>query len=79
LMLKENIFEAHRKHLYQIMANELKMPHVVVSAIYMTVQALISAGLIIISSHYWYALAVLVVFSVGYVVFMKRYFHLHSK
>jgi UDP-N-acetylmuramyl pentapeptide phosphotransferase/UDP-N-acetylglucosamine-1-phosphate transferase len=80
LMLKENIFEAHRKHLFQIMANELKMPHVVVSAIYMGVQALISAGLILFSSsHYWYALTVLVVFSVGYGVFMKRFFHLHSK
>ena len=79
LMLKENIFEAHRKHLYQIMANELKMPHVVVSALYMTVQALISAGLILSASHYWYALAVLVLFSVGYVVFMKKFFHLHSK
>lgn len=80
LMLKENIFEAHRKHLFQIMANELKMPHVVVSSIYMLVQALISAGLIILtSSHYWYALAVLVLFSVGYVLFMKKYFHLHTK
>lgn len=80
LMLKENIFEAHRKHLFQIMANELKMPHTLVSAIYMGVQALISAGLILLPlSHYWYALGVLVVFSVGYVVFMRRYYHLHNK
>jgi UDP-N-acetylmuramyl pentapeptide phosphotransferase/UDP-N-acetylglucosamine-1-phosphate transferase len=79
LMLKENIFEAHRKHLFQIMANELKMPHTLVSAIYMVVQAVISAGLIVSTSHYGYALGVLLVFSVVYVVFMKKFFHLHSK
>ena len=37
VMLHENIGLPHRKHLYQIMANELKIPHVVVSAIYMCV------------------------------------------
>ncbi len=80
LMLKENIFEAHRKHLFQIMANELKLPHVLVSGIYMGVQAVISAGLILLPlSHYWYALGVLVVFSVGYVVFMRKFFGLHGK
>ena len=32
LMLHENIGLPHRKHLYQIMANELKIPHVMVSS-----------------------------------------------
>jgi len=40
-MLKENILMPHRKHLYQIMANELKIPHLVVSGGYCVVQALI--------------------------------------
>ena len=35
LMLHENIGLPHRKHLYQIMANELKIPHVVVSSVHM--------------------------------------------
>jgi hypothetical protein len=78
LMLRENIFQAHRKHLFQIMANELKMPHVLVSSIYMGVHAGVSAGLILSKNHYWYALVVLVVFSVGYVVFMRRYYRLHT-
>ncbi|HET9570192.1 MAG TPA: glycosyltransferase family 4 protein [Bacteroidales bacterium] len=78
LMLKENIFKAHRKHLYQIMANELKMPHVVVSAIYMTLQALISVGLIISTSHVVYALGIILLFSLGYALFIKKYFRLHS-
>lgn len=45
LMLHENIGLPHRKHLYQIMANELKIPHVVVSLVYMLVQAVVIAGI----------------------------------
>lgn len=44
LMLHENIGLPHRKHLYQIMANELKIPHMVVSLVYMLVQAVVIAG-----------------------------------
>ena len=51
LMLHENIGLPHRKHLYQIMANELKIPHVVVSSVYMLVQALMIVGF---SSFYSY-------------------------
>lgn len=42
LYLKENIFLAHRKHLYQLMANEYKIAHPVVSLIYMAAQSVIS-------------------------------------
>ena len=35
LMLHENIGLPHRKHMYQLMANELKIPHVAVSLVYM--------------------------------------------
>jgi UDP-N-acetylmuramyl pentapeptide phosphotransferase/UDP-N-acetylglucosamine-1-phosphate transferase len=42
LYLKENIFKPHRKHLYQLLANELKMPHLLVSLIYAILQTLIS-------------------------------------
>ncbi len=44
LMLHENIGLPHRKHLYQIMANELKVPHVVVSFVYMVIQTLVIVG-----------------------------------
>lgn len=42
LLKKENIFQAHRSHLYQYMANEMKMGHVPVSLIYFALQALIN-------------------------------------
>ena len=48
IMLHENLGEAHRKHAYQLMANELKIPHVIVSSIYMIVQLLVSFGLILL-------------------------------
>ncbi|MDE6807009.1 MAG: glycosyltransferase family 4 protein, partial [Prevotella sp.] len=43
ILLHENLGQAHRKHHYQMMANELKIPHTVVSSLYMAVQLLISA------------------------------------
>jgi UDP-N-acetylmuramyl pentapeptide phosphotransferase/UDP-N-acetylglucosamine-1-phosphate transferase len=46
IYLKENIMEAHRLHFYQIMANEKKMPHRLVSIIYFTVQLVCSALII---------------------------------
>jgi len=39
---RENIFEAHRKHLYQLLANELHFPHIIVASIYALFQLLIS-------------------------------------
>ena len=49
ILLHENIGLPHRKHAYQLMANELNMPHVVVSGIYMVLQLVISFGLIMCS------------------------------
>ena len=51
LMLHENIGLPHRKHMYQLMANELKIPHVVVSLIYMAVQAVVIIGYIDCLDH----------------------------
>ena len=50
LLRRENIFEAHRTHLYQYLANEKKVPHVVVSALYALVQLVISVGVIYLQS-----------------------------
>lgn len=48
LILKENILKAHRSHLFQLLANKLKMPHVIISLCYMFIQALLC--LVIINS-----------------------------
>jgi UDP-N-acetylmuramyl pentapeptide phosphotransferase/UDP-N-acetylglucosamine-1-phosphate transferase len=41
LILKQNIFKAHRLHFYQLLANEQKIPHLLISASYALVQLLI--------------------------------------
>ena len=42
LYLKENIFEAHRLHLYQVLSNEYKMQHRWVAAFYALAQIIVS-------------------------------------
>lgn len=79
IQLHENLGEAHRKHAYQLMANELKMPHVAVSSIYMLLQLAISFGLIFVPvNHYLYMAIVVVALAAAYIVFMKRNYHLHE-
>lgn len=46
LLLKENIFEAHRRHLYQLFANEKKVSHLVISFVYAFIQLIINLFLI---------------------------------
>lgn len=46
ILLKENIFEAHRRHLYQLFANEKKISHLLISFVYTLFQLIINAFLI---------------------------------
>ena len=69
IMLHENLGEAHRKHAYQIMANELKIGHVKVTSLYMVMQLLISLGFIYLCpntvlSHWLYLVTTLVVLAI---------------
>ena len=80
IQLHENLGEAHRKHAYQIMANELKIPHTTVSSFYMAIQLFISAGLIYLPiNHYIYLGIVIVVLGTAYLLFMKKNYHLHEE
>ena len=80
IMLHENIGEPHRKHLYQLMANELHIKHVTVSTIYVVVQLVISLGGIYLPvDKYLYFVVVLVLLCVAYVLFKKKYYYLHEE
>lgn len=84
IMLHENLGEAHRKHAYQIMANELKIGHVKVTLIYMALQLTVSLGFIYLCPdnvlcHWMYFVGALVVLAIAYVLFMKKYYHLHEE
>ena len=84
IMLHENLGEAHRKHAYQLMANELKIGHVKVSLLYMAMQLMVSLGFIYVCpntvlAHWVYLLGAVVVLGVVYVLFKKKYYHLHEE
>lgn len=76
ILLHENLSQPHRKHAYQLMANELKIPHVVVSSIYMVLQSVVSI-IYFIFPGYLSMFACLLVLCTSYIIFMKKYFYLH--
>jgi len=84
IMLHEHLGEAHRKHAYQLMANELKMSHVVVSLLYMAIQLAVSLGFIYlcpntIAAHWIYFFVAAAILGLAYILFMKKYYHLHEE
>ena len=60
LKLKENIFEAHRRHLYQLFANEKKVSHLVVSSVYAGLQLAINSLIIFLNLPDWLIFATIV-------------------
>ena len=84
IMLHEKLGEAHRKHAYQIMANELGMSHPLVSCIYMLLQLAVSLGFIYLipdtlTTHWIYLGSSLIILSIAYILFMKKYYFLHEQ
>lgn len=92
IMLHENLGEAHRKHAYQLMANELKIGHVKVASFYALLQLAVSLGFIylcpmlstatelsLVAWHWIYLVVALVALAVAYVLFMRKFYHLHEE
>lgn len=84
IMLHENLGEAHRKHAFQLMANELKIGHVKVTLLYMAMQLIVSLGFIYlcpntILTHWMYMIGAILVLSISYILFKKKYYHLHEE
>ena len=80
IFLKENILRPHRKHAFQLLANELGWKHLSVSILYATIQAVINIGLIIVSKTYlsFYFWSVCVALIIIYYFFVKRFIKLHE-
>lgn len=72
LKLKENIFEAHRKHLYQLFSNEKKISHLWVSSSYAVIQLFINAIIIAFDAADWLFFLLLVTPSVFIYNIIKR-------
>lgn len=65
---KENIFEAHRNHLYQYLANEMEWSHLIVAFIYSLFEFIIIVGLYLIDRDKWtlYSISILTILSITY-------------
>ena len=59
IKLRENIFEAHRRHLYQYLANELRISHLSVSIIYGLTQLVVNLYVLSGSVTWWSAVIIL--------------------
>ena len=81
VFLRENILQPHRKHAFQILANELEFKHLQVSILYATIQMLINIGLLSIGRIYpvKYFVVVCLVLLCAYTLFMMRFFRLHRQ
>ena len=65
------------------MANEVKVGHVKVTLLYAVMQLVISLGFIYlcpdtVPAHWFYLAVVFSALSVAYILFMKKYYHLHE-
>ena len=83
IMLHENLGEAHRKHAFQLMSNELNMGHVTVTFIYMVMQLAVTLGFSYLCpntvlAHWIYLICAGLMLAVAYVLFMRKYYHLHE-
>lgn len=84
LLRRKRVGRTHRKHVYQLMTNELGMSHVTVSLIYMGVQLAISLIMIYLipnsaEAHWNYLIVVTLVLSIAYILFVKKYYHLYEE
>ncbi|HEY8935033.1 MAG TPA: glycosyltransferase family 4 protein [Cyclobacteriaceae bacterium] len=70
LTRKENIFKAHRTHLYQYFSNELGFSHLTVSVIYGALQLIINIllSLFLLTSSAWFALILMLTVGTIYLI-----------
>jgi len=72
LIRKENIFEAHRSHFYQYLANERKWSHLMVSGLYFLMQLVVNA-IVLFFAKESYILAIVLVLSAGLLFLTVRF------
>jgi UDP-N-acetylmuramyl pentapeptide phosphotransferase/UDP-N-acetylglucosamine-1-phosphate transferase len=75
---KENIFQPHRSHLYQYMANEMGYSHILVSFIYAGIQLLINGLVVYIAMrgdlNYFFIIGTLLILTLIYLLIRRSVF-----
>jgi UDP-N-acetylmuramyl pentapeptide phosphotransferase/UDP-N-acetylglucosamine-1-phosphate transferase len=69
--LRENIFKAHRRHLYQLLVNDKKVPHIWVSIAYASVQLLLSTLVMLSNLPQWIIIPTVILPTVTCYVIIK--------
>ena len=67
LFLKENIFKAHRLHLFQVIVHNLKVPHLLMASIYMLIQGVIC---FVVIFNLRYSLSTQLITGVGIIILL---------
>ncbi|OOV18367.1 glycosyltransferase family 4 protein [Flavobacterium sp. LM4] len=78
LYLKQNIFEAHRLHLYQVLSNEYKIQHRLVALYYALAQIMVSV-LVIFLYHKVHEIVIFVIIIIPLVLIYTLKFYLLRK
>ncbi|WP_289663024.1 MraY family glycosyltransferase [Flavobacterium panacagri] len=79
LYLRQNIFEAHRLHLYQVLSNEYKIQHRLVALFYALAQAIISFLVIILYQQVQDAIIFLIVILPLLCIYSSKFYLLNKK
>lgn len=79
LYLRQNIFEAHRLHLYQILSNEYQLQHRLVSLYYALVQIVISALVIFLYQKTEDVLLFLIIIIPLLLIYTLKFYLLNKK
>ena len=77
IKLKENIFEAHRHHLYQLLVNQMKWSHLLVATLYGGVQLFINACVIKFGLNFWEGVLYLILPT--FIVYIYSKFYIYKK
>lgn len=77
IILKQNIFEAHRLHFFQVVVSKTGISHVFMSMIYMFVQVLVNIGILMVANmlvvqQVVYSGAMLIILSIVYIAIKRK-------
>jgi UDP-N-acetylmuramyl pentapeptide phosphotransferase/UDP-N-acetylglucosamine-1-phosphate transferase len=78
LYLKQNIFQAHRLHLYQVLSNEYKIQHRLVSLYYAMVQILVSVSVVLLYHKVQDILLFVIVITPLLLIYSSKFFLLNK-
>jgi hypothetical protein len=79
LRLRQNIFKAHKLHLYQVIISVKKVPHLIMTVVYMIIQVTINGVVIYylnVSQQLEYVIGVIIlaVLVIAYLVIKRKMF-----